>query len=103
MQQFVRGVHYSIILFVFGLSVLAGCQSSNPAKDEQQPGDKATYQIKGIVVSSDAAKGAVTLDTEAIPGFMGAMTMPYKLAQPGVASELHTGDHVTAQIGRAHV
>ncbi len=99
MQQFVRGVRNTAILFLFGLSVLAGCRSGSPAPDEQQPaGDKATYQIKGIVVSSDAAKGAVTLDTEAIPGFMGAMIMPYKLAQPGVATELHPGDHITARL-----
>ena len=38
------------------------------------------------------------IDTEAIPGLMGAMTMPYKLAQPGIASELHPGDHVTARL-----
>ena len=50
------------------------------------------------MVSSDAAKGVVTIDTEAIPGLMGAMTMPYKLAQPGVATELHPGDHVTARL-----
>ena len=62
------------------------------------PGDAATYQLKGIVVSSDAAKGIVTIDTEAIPGLMGAMTMPYKLAQPGVATELHPGDHVNARL-----
>ena len=29
---------------------------------------------------------------------MGAMTMPYKLAQPGVATELHPGDHITARL-----
>jgi protein SCO1 len=89
-------VRQSIILFLFGLSILAGCQSGGPATDEQQPADKATYQIKGIVVSSDAAKGAVTLDTEAIPGFMGAMIMPYKLAQPGVATELEKVYNVPA-------
>ena len=50
------------------------------------------------MVSSDAAKGVVTIDTEAIPGLMGAMTMPYKLVQPGVATELHPGDHVTARL-----
>ena len=50
------------------------------------------------MVTSDAAKGVVTIDTEAIPGLMGAMTMPYKLAQPGVATELHPGDHITARL-----
>ena len=90
-----------MILFIFGASILTGCRSGNEA-DEEQPtaiaGDAATYQLRGIVVSSDSAKGVVTIDTEAIPGLMGAMTMPYKLAQPGVATELHPGDHVTARL-----
>ena len=75
---------------------LEGCRSAPPAAEPQATG--STYQLRGIVVSSDAAKGIVTIDAEAIPGFMGAMTMPYKLAQPGVATELHTGDHVTARL-----
>ncbi len=95
MQEFVRGATRSMILFVFALSVFTGCRSVHRADEDK---GAATYQIKGIVVSSDAAKGIVTIDTEAIPGLMGAMTMPYKLAQPGVATELHQGDHVTARL-----
>ncbi len=100
MEQFARGAVRSMILFVFTLSIFTGCQSDNRAGEEQSalPGNAATYQLRGIVVSSDAAKGIVTIDTEAIPGLMGAMTMPYKLAQPGVATELHPGDHVTARL-----
>jgi protein SCO1/2 len=101
MQQFVRGASRSMIFFIFGLSMLTGCRSDNQADEEQSagiPGDAATYQLRGIVVSSDAAKGIVTIDTEAIPNLMGAMTMPYKLAQPGVATELHPGDRVTARL-----
>lgn len=89
-----------MILFSCGLCIFAGCRSNrtDDARPGAIPGDAATYQIKGIVVSSDATKGIVTIDTEAIPGFMGAMTMPYKLAQPGVATELHPGDHVAARL-----
>jgi protein SCO1 len=86
----------TLVLILCFLVGLEGCQSKPSAVESQAPG--ATYQVKGIVVSSDAAKGVVTIDAEAIPGFMGAMTMPYKLAQPGVATELHTGDHVTARL-----
>jgi protein SCO1/2 len=100
MQPFVRGAGHSMILLIAGLSVLAGCHSDDQGEDQHAAiaGDAATYQLKGIVVSSDATKGIVTIDTEAIPGFMGAMTMPYKLAQPGVATELHQGDHVNARL-----
>jgi protein SCO1/2 len=62
------------------------------------PTGAATYQLKGIVVASDANRGVVSIDGEAIPGFMGAMIMPYKLAQPGIATELHPGDHITARL-----
>jgi protein SCO1 len=98
MQHLVR---HSIILLVFGLSILPGCQSGSSADDEHPaalPAESATYQLRGIVVTSDSAKGVVTIDTEAIPGLMGAMTMPYKLAQPGIATELHPGDHVIARL-----
>jgi protein SCO1 len=99
MQAMVRGLVWpSVILFGFGL--LQGCRSGSTAGDEQPtiPSDTKNYQLKGIVVSSDATKGVVEVDSEAIPGLMGAMTMPYKLAQPGVASELHPGDHITARL-----
>lgn len=41
---------------------------------------------------------SITLDHEAVPGLMGAMTMPYKLKDPAVATELHPGDRITATI-----
>jgi protein SCO1 len=91
------------IVFSIAVLVVAGCRgnTAGPAGDGQPAAiaaDAATYQLKGIVVASDAAKGEVSIDSEAIPGFMGAMIMPYKLAQPGIATELHPGDHVTARL-----
>lgn len=38
------------------------------------------------------------MDHEAIPGFMDAMTMPYKLKDPSILSELHQGDTITADV-----
>ena len=61
-------------------------------------GELKTFPVRGKIVSVDAAKGMVVLDHEAIPGFMDAMTMPYKLKDPGVASELHPGDRITAKM-----
>lgn len=83
--------------------MLSGCRASRSAagSGEQSPGLTGkiqTYQLKGIVVSSDPRTGEVSVDSEAIPGFMPAMIMPYKLAQPGIASELHPGDHITARL-----
>jgi protein SCO1/2 len=54
--------------------------------------------VRGKVISVDAKDGVISLDTEAIPGFMEAMTMAYTLQNPSVASELHPGDRITAQL-----
>jgi protein SCO1/2 len=95
----------AMVWMVFSIAalVLPGCRgnTAGPAGDGEPAaiaGDAAIYQLKGIVVASDAAKGEVSIDSEAIPGFMGAMIMPYKLAQPGIATELHPGDHITARL-----
>jgi protein SCO1 len=56
------------------------------------------YPVRGTVVSTDSGKGEVLLNHEAIPGFMGAMTMPYRLKDAGIISELHPGDRITATL-----
>ena len=79
--------------------LLAGCHSSSTAGTGQtaSPAYKV-YKLHGKVVSTDAAKGEVTLNHEAIPGFMDAMTMPYKLKDASIFSELHPGDVITADV-----
>ena len=78
----------------------AGCRSAGntAAESASRQGAAKKYHIRGIVVSSDARTGAVTVDTEAIPGYMDAMSMPYTLAQPNIATELHPGDTITATL-----
>jgi protein SCO1/2 len=79
--------------------VLAGCHSAPKAgSDAAASQNFKVYKLRGKVVSTDAAKGEVTLNHEAIPGFMDAMTMPYKLKDANILSELHPGDVITADI-----
>jgi protein SCO1/2 len=78
----------SALVFLF-----AGCHPSPPAATSLPV---KTFTIRGNVVSTDATH--VTLNGEDVPGFMEAMTMPYKLKDPSVASELHPGDRITAKI-----
>ncbi|MGA9984915.1 MAG: SCO family protein [Acidobacteriaceae bacterium] len=75
-----------------------GCRSAEKTSTTQQQAGVRKYHIRGIVVSSDVKSGAVTVDSDAIPGYMDAMTMPYTLAQPNIASELHPGDTITATL-----
>jgi protein SCO1 len=80
--------------------VAIGCKrSSDQNAAQQQPaGDLKSFPIRGKVVSVDAQKGSIVLNHEAVPGFMDAMTMSYKLKDPGVISELHPGDRITAKL-----
>lgn len=77
----------------------AGCQRSVPSGAgtvSQAASGERTFSIRGKVVR--VTGDTVVLDHDNVPGFMGAMTMPYTLADPGVASELHPGDHLVAKI-----
>ena len=79
--------------------MLAGCRSGQKAGTQPSAGQHfKVYKLRGKVVSTDAAKGEVTLNHEAIVGFMEAMTMPYKLKDPSILGELHSGDVITADV-----
>lgn len=76
---------------------VAGCHSVPDAKNASGPEAQVEhFPVRGKIVAVHG--GVVTLDHEAVPGFMGAMIMPYRLKDPGVASELHAGDRLTATI-----
>jgi len=84
---------------LLAVAVAAGCHSS-PKPDSQGPAALSfkVYKLRGKVVSTNSATGEVTVNHEAIPGFMDAMTMPYKLKDPSILSELHPGDTITADV-----
>jgi protein SCO1 len=87
---------YRTPVFLLAFLVLVpGCRQDTPPT-VSRPGSAKTFTIRGRVVSTDAAH--VTLDGEDVPGFMKAMTMDYKLADPSVVSELHPGDRITAKL-----
>lgn len=91
MRQVVRGLLCGLAL----LLPMAGCQSGSRPQAAAPSGAVKQYAVKGIIVGTDPAHGEVTVDSEAIPGFMEAMTMPYKVKDPNVLQDLHPGDHMT--------
>jgi protein SCO1 len=82
--------------------MLAGCHSG-PKPDapvptaSSTPGYK-TYKMRGKVITTNAATSEVTVQHGAIAGFMDAMTMPYKVKDPNILTELHPGDTITADV-----
>ena len=88
----------SLLCGVVLMLPLAGCHGGAHSGNGPQPQVPAAaakqYAVKGIVVGTDPAHREVTVDSEAIPGFMEAMTMPYKVKDPNVLQDLHRGDHL---------
>jgi protein SCO1/2 len=85
--------------FLLALVVLTGCHPGQ--KTPSQPVSSQNfkvYHLRGKVISADVARGEVTLDHEAIPGFMDAMTMPYKLKDVSRLGQMHPGDVITADV-----
>jgi len=88
-----------LVITVIAISALAGCHhEQQPAETSVAGSNYKVYKLRGKVVSTNPATGEVTLNHEAIPGFMDAMTMPYKLKDPNILSELHPGDVLTADV-----
>lgn len=86
----------SSILAVFALS---GCHSTPQANQQAAANpDYKVYKLRGKILTSDPAAGVITVDSEAIPGYMDVMVMPYKLKDPSIISDLHPGDVITADL-----
>jgi protein SCO1/2 len=92
-------MRFLLVSALLAISVVAGCHST-PKPETQGPAASSfkVYKLRGKVVSTNPATGEVTVNHEAIPGFMDAMTMPYKLKDPSILSELHPGDTITADV-----
>ena len=87
-----RARWFAVLLVV--CAMVSGCRHST----EKLAVNTRTFNLKGTVVAVDADHGEVTLQHDAIPGFMGAMTMPYKLVSSSAVSELHAGDVIRARL-----
>lgn len=80
------------------LMTMAGCHRPAGTGGQQDAGSVKHYMMRGRVVEVDSDQKSVTISHEAIPGFMGAMTMPYQVKDPNVLTELHPGDRITATL-----
>jgi protein SCO1 len=79
-----------VLLFVFLLLTVAACN--------KKTANEKHYDIEGTVVSVDAAAHEITINHKAIPGYMAAMTMPYKVKQDWVLSKAKPGDVLRGQL-----
>lgn len=87
---------FALVIALSTIPFTQGCK--HKATSTTPAGVTETYTVRGKVISTDTSTGEVTLSHEAIPGFMEAMTMPYKVTNPNVLSELHPGDRITSRL-----
>lgn len=62
----------------------------------QQEAIQKRYALDGIVVSINSRSGELTVRHKAIPGYMPAMTMPYRASQ--IPEEVSSGAHIHADL-----
>ena len=56
------------------------------------------YNLRGQVMGKNVAANEITVKHDDIPGFMSAMTMPYRVKDPRVVQELEPGDLIAAEV-----
>jgi protein SCO1/2 len=95
----------STILFLVFIALCAGAlaacghKSTSETTGVQSPttGGKR-YQLTGKVLSVAKEAGSANIDAAAIPGFMGAMAMPYPIPDEKALANLSPGDEVAAEV-----
>ena len=74
-----------------GTFVSSSCHRSNTANAKR-------YALTGRVISIDNQSQSAVIDGDTIPGFMGAMAMPYKIKSSAELSQLTPGDSIAADV-----
>jgi Cu/Ag efflux protein CusF len=90
-----------IALLICIATALAGCNSGpNQPTVKMAPQLTAAkrYHLRGKIVSIDKPAKMANVDSEAIPDFMSAMTMPYQIKPEGELEKLRAGDTITADV-----
>jgi protein SCO1 len=91
------------IVLILMLAASPACNSGAKESGVRESGDTRAsaakrYHLKGKVVSIDKQAKMVNVDSEAIPGFMDAMTMPYQVKPETELDKLAPGDSITADV-----
>jgi protein SCO1/2 len=76
----------------------AAAPARPPALERRRTATVTDYPLRGVVRSVAPESGRVLIRHEAIPGFMGAMTMPFAPADRAILGTLHPGDEVAGTL-----
>jgi len=79
-----------VVLALIALTSLTGLA--------QAPGGKKSFTFRGKVEAVDPKAAKLTVHNENVPGWMGEMTMSYKVDNPEVIKSLKSGDQIEATV-----
>lgn len=96
-------LHGSLVWLLLLLTLSACHQDSAPAAGQtstakESESSEKRYHLEGQVISTDKQSKMVNVDSQAIPGFMDAMTMPYAVKPESELERLSPGDRITADV-----
>jgi protein SCO1/2 len=90
-----------VIVLISGLAV-TGCKNENKPDNLRRRvlkrRESKRYSLQGQIVAKDVAANEITVQHDEIPGFMAAMTMPYKVKDPATVQEVEPGDKIAAEV-----
>jgi protein SCO1 len=91
-----RSVFAPVLLLLLAPLIFCGPKPSSKSEPSGQGSQR--YHLKGKVVSIDKRANMATIEGEDIPGFMGAMVMPYVVKPSSELDKLSPGDAITADV-----
>jgi protein SCO1/2 len=92
----IRSVMIALLVVTSIGFLFAGCGTA-PTENKTQP-QVHRYSLKGKVTKVDLPTREILVDHEAIPGFMGAMEMPYPVAASQSLDNIAPGDEIRADL-----
>ena len=98
-QSVKSGIKYATVVLLAVMSAgffFVGC-GTPPVENKTQP-HVQRYSLKGKVTKIDKPTREILVDHEAIPGFMGAMEMPYPVADIKSLDNVAAGDEIRADL-----
>jgi protein SCO1/2 len=79
------------VVMILACAFLSSCHRANTAAAMR-------YPFTGRVISVDPQAQSALIDGDAIPGFMDAMAMPYKVKPAATLNHLLPGDSISAEV-----
>ena len=90
--EYIVKSRYVFLILLIGSGILSsGCNRHKTAAAKR-------YAFTGRVISVDAQAHSAIIDGDAIPGFMDAMAMPYKVRPEATLNHLLPGDAISSDV-----